>query len=486
MVITLKWIYKVKLDELGGILKNKDCLVARGYRQEEGIDFKESFALVARLEAIMVFLAFAAHKNMVVYQMDVKTAFLNGNLREESKYALESLKKYGFESCDPVDTPMVEKSKLDEDKKGKAVDPSHYRGMIGTLLYLTASRPDLQFAICMCARTLKDGGEGTCFQLSQRFIAACSYPTIKYKDIMKAQCAPCLHRQQGSRCVFVVTLQRLSRSCLCTCSFLGMHCRYYAAVLTAVAERYRPYNVLVVSYSGGHSRGGQGLRRIEKEKKKREKMNIFRLAGDMTHLASVLVLLLKIHTIKSCAGVSLKTQELYALVFATRYLDIFTDFISVYNTVMKLIFLGSSFSIVWYIRHHKIVRRSYDKDQDTFRHYFLVLPCLLLALLIHEKFTAKEVLWTFSIYLEAVAILPQLVLLQRTRNIDNLTGQYVFLLGAYRSLYILNWIYRYFTERHFVHWITWIAGLIQTLLYADFFYYYFESWKNNVKLQLPA
>ncbi|GJZ87302.1 retrovirus-related pol polyprotein from transposon TNT 1-94 [Tanacetum coccineum] len=257
-------------------LKNKARLVARGYRQEEGIDFEESFAPVARLEAIRIFLAFAAHMNMVVYQMDVKTAFLNGNLREEvyvsqpdgfvdkdnpnhvyklkkalyglkqaprawydmlssflisqdfskgsvdptlfirrdgkelllvqiyvddiifaastpelcdlfskimcskfkmsmmgkisfflglqisqsprgifinqSKYALESLKKYGFDSCDPVDTPMVEKSKLDEDKEGKAVDPSHYRGMIGTLLYLTASRPDLQFAICMCAR----------------------------------------------------------------------------------------------------------------------------------------------------------------------------------------------------------------------------------------------------------------------------------------------------------------------------------------------
>nr|GEU61269.1 hypothetical protein [Tanacetum cinerariifolium] len=69
------------------------------------------------------------------------------------KYALESLKKYSFESCDPVDSPMMEKSKLDEDKEGKVVDPSHYRGMIGTLLYLIASRPDLQFAICMCART---------------------------------------------------------------------------------------------------------------------------------------------------------------------------------------------------------------------------------------------------------------------------------------------------------------------------------------------
>nr|GEZ16027.1 retrovirus-related Pol polyprotein from transposon TNT 1-94 [Tanacetum cinerariifolium] len=276
MVITLKWIYKVKLDELGGILKNKARLVARGYRQEEGIDFEESFAPVARLEAIRIFLAYVAHKNMVVYKMDVKTTFLNGNLREEvyvsqpdgfidpdnqnhvyklkkalyglkqaphawydmlssfllsedfskdsvdptlfirrngndlilvqiyvddrifaastlelcdlfanlmcskfkmsmmgkisfflglqisqsprgifinqSKYALESLKKYGFESCDLVDTPMVGKYKLDEDREGKVVDPSHYRGMIGTLLYLTASRPDLQFAICMCAR----------------------------------------------------------------------------------------------------------------------------------------------------------------------------------------------------------------------------------------------------------------------------------------------------------------------------------------------
>ncbi|GJT97119.1 retrovirus-related pol polyprotein from transposon TNT 1-94 [Tanacetum coccineum] len=107
MIITLKWIFKVKLDKLGGVLKNKARLVARGYRQEEGIDFEESFALVSRLEAIRIFIAYAAHKNMTVYQMDVKTAFLNGILREEVYY--------GMESCDPVDTPMVEKSKLDAD-----------------------------------------------------------------------------------------------------------------------------------------------------------------------------------------------------------------------------------------------------------------------------------------------------------------------------------------------------------------------------------
>ncbi|GKB35792.1 retrovirus-related pol polyprotein from transposon TNT 1-94 [Tanacetum coccineum] len=176
-------------------LENKARLVARGYRQEEGIDFEESFAPVARLDAIRIFLAYATHMNMIVYQIDVKMTFLNGILREEvyvsqpdrfvdqdnlnhvyklrkalyglkqaprvcprgiflnqSKYALESLKKYGMESSDPVDTPMVEKSKLDEDTQGKAVDPTHYRGMIGTLMYLTASRPDLTFVVCMCAR----------------------------------------------------------------------------------------------------------------------------------------------------------------------------------------------------------------------------------------------------------------------------------------------------------------------------------------------
>ncbi|GJT34429.1 retrovirus-related pol polyprotein from transposon TNT 1-94 [Tanacetum coccineum] len=83
MIIALKWIYKVKLDEYGDVLKNKARLVAKGYRQKEGIDFEESFAPVARLEAIRIFIANAASKNMTVYQIDVKTAFLNGELKEE-------------------------------------------------------------------------------------------------------------------------------------------------------------------------------------------------------------------------------------------------------------------------------------------------------------------------------------------------------------------------------------------------------------------
>ncbi|GJZ37361.1 retrovirus-related pol polyprotein from transposon TNT 1-94, partial [Tanacetum coccineum] len=127
---------------------NKSRLVARGYHQEEGIDFEESFTPVARLDAIRIFLAYAAHMNMIVYQMDVKNTFLNGILREEvyvnkpdgfvdqdNPNHVYKLKKalYGLKqaprACDPVDTPMVEKSKLDEDLQGKVIDPTHYRGM---------------------------------------------------------------------------------------------------------------------------------------------------------------------------------------------------------------------------------------------------------------------------------------------------------------------------------------------------------------------
>nr|GEW05676.1 integrase, catalytic region, zinc finger, CCHC-type, peptidase aspartic, catalytic [Tanacetum cinerariifolium] len=166
MIIALKWIYKVKLDEYGDVLKNKAWLVAKGYRQEDGTDFEESFASVARIKAIRIFIANAASRNMPIYQMDVKTAFLNGKLKEEvyvsqcpggifinqSKFALEILKKFGMDLCDSVDTPMVDRLKLDEDPSGIPVDPTRFCSMVGSLMYLTASRPDLVFAVCMCAR----------------------------------------------------------------------------------------------------------------------------------------------------------------------------------------------------------------------------------------------------------------------------------------------------------------------------------------------
>ncbi|GKB66253.1 retrovirus-related pol polyprotein from transposon TNT 1-94 [Tanacetum coccineum] len=271
MLIKLKWIYKVKTNDFGGVLKNKARLVAQGFRQAKGIDFVESFALVARIDAIRIFVANAANKNIMIFQMDIKMAFLNGELKEEvyisqpegfvnqdnpshvyklkkalyglkqaprawydmisqhfskcavdptlftwkagndlllvqiyvddiilastntalcnefanpmttkfkmsmmgqmsfflglqisqslrgiflnrSKYASEIIKKYSLLTSDTVDTPMVEKNKLDEDLQGTPVDATLYRGMIGSLMYLTSSRPDLIYAVCLCAR----------------------------------------------------------------------------------------------------------------------------------------------------------------------------------------------------------------------------------------------------------------------------------------------------------------------------------------------
>ncbi|GJR28736.1 retrovirus-related pol polyprotein from transposon TNT 1-94, partial [Tanacetum coccineum] len=139
MVITLKWIYKVKLDELECILKNKA-------RQSDGFVDPDNPNHVYKLKKALYGL------KQVPRAWTTNFSKSQRHHINQSKYALESLKKYSVDTCDPVDTPMVEKSKLDEDKEGKGVDPSHYHGMIGTLLYLTASRPDLQFAICMCAR----------------------------------------------------------------------------------------------------------------------------------------------------------------------------------------------------------------------------------------------------------------------------------------------------------------------------------------------
>ncbi|GJW45064.1 retrovirus-related pol polyprotein from transposon TNT 1-94, partial [Tanacetum coccineum] len=216
-VIKLKWLWKNKKDEDQTVIRNKARLVAKGYAQEEGIDFEESFALVARLEAVRIFVAYAAHKSFLIYQMDVKTAFLNGPLKEEvyvaqpdgfvdpdhpekvyrlrkalyglkqaprawydklsyflmykgftkglhihqsprgifinqAKYTLEILKKHGMKKGQSIGTPMATKPKLDADLSGEPVDQTDYRSKIGSLMYLTSSRPDIVQAVCYCAR----------------------------------------------------------------------------------------------------------------------------------------------------------------------------------------------------------------------------------------------------------------------------------------------------------------------------------------------
>ncbi|KAJ9544644.1 hypothetical protein OSB04_024351 [Centaurea solstitialis] len=275
-IIGLKWILRNKTDENNLIIRNKARLVAKGYRQQEGIDYDETYAPVARIEAIRIFLAYAAHKNMTVYQMDVKCAFLNGVLQEEvyveqpegfvdsrfpnhvyvldkalyglkqaprawyetltdyllgvgykkgtidptlflkksgkdliivqiyvddiifastkpemcqefentmksqfkmsmmgeltfflglqvrqcpdgifinqAKYVQDLLKRFDFGGSNSAATPMPKNFQLSADTSGKPVDQKTYRAIIGSLLYLTSSRPDIVFSTGVCAR----------------------------------------------------------------------------------------------------------------------------------------------------------------------------------------------------------------------------------------------------------------------------------------------------------------------------------------------
>lgn len=120
-----------------------------------------------------------------------------------------------------------------------------------------------------------------------------------------------------------------------------------------------------------------------------------------------------------------------------------------------------------------------------YRIEFLILPAFVLALLINHELAFIEVLWTFSIYLESVAILPQLFLVSKTGEAESINSHYLFALGSYRGLYLFNWVYRYYAEDHY-DLIAIVAGLVQTVLYCDFFYLYITKVLKGKKLQLPA
>jgi len=264
-------------------------------------------------------------------------------------------------------------------------------------------------------------------------------------------------------------------------------------------------------------------------------MNIFRLAGDLSHLFAMAFLPSIILASKSCARISAKTQILYLIVFCTRYLDLVTNFVSLYNTVAKIAFIILTSITIYLVR----VRYSntYDRVKDTFWISTLLVPSFILAIVFNHEMSTMEVLWTFSIYLEAVAIVPQLFMIEKlpfqgmySKTSDNIDienldddahatndglGQYVpiellnnekdtedtkmesvrkayttnklesvrkaanrnkiflyiFILGIYRALYILNWIYRYNYEG-FYDIIAIFGGCIQTLIYTNYFYFY--------------
>jgi len=192
-------------------------------------------------------------------------------------------------------------------------------------------------------------------------------------------------------------------------------------------------------------------------------MNIFRALGDGSHSIAIGFLLPFILYSKSCKGYSGKTQILYLILFISRYIDLFTNFISIYNSVMKSFFILSK-AVIVYLMYWQF-KDTRQKEHDTFRIEILLIPCGILAYFVNHEFSVMEVLWTFSIYLESVCIIPQLYMIKQIGIISSDQIIYLSFLGAYRALYIFNWIYRYETE-YFYDVLADVGGFIQTTIYV--------------------
>ena len=123
-------------------------------------------------------------------------------------------------------------------------------------------------------------------------------------------------------------------------------------------------------------------------------MNVFRIVGDVSHYAAILTIFLKIITSKSCKGISGRSQILYLLVFLTRYIDIFFNFISVYNTGIKIFFIASSLTNIYLVLVK--YKATISSDMDNFRIELLIIPAAVLAVLVNHEFAPMEILWTFS------------------------------------------------------------------------------------------
>ncbi|KAH7313663.1 ER lumen protein retention receptor [Stachybotrys elegans] len=211
--------------------------------------------------------------------------------------------------------------------------------------------------------------------------------------------------------------------------------------------------------------------------------NLFRILGDCSHLLSKLILISAIHRNRSAEGVSLITQILYAVVFCTRYLDIFHESY-VWNLLFKIFYIFSSFYILAVMQW--VVPRSREREIAWKMGAIILGGSLVLSpfvMLIFEKYWSFFAwLWTFSIILESVCVLPQLLLLRQTTVPTVIDSFYLVALGSYRGLYCINWFVRELdvSDRP-PDAVSVIFGVIQTALYVDFAWVYYT--RQRVKLR---
>ncbi|KAF5192372.1 Er lumen protein retaining receptor [Thalictrum thalictroides] len=223
--------------------------------------------------------------------------------------------------------------------------------------------------------------------------------------------------------------------------------------------------------------------------------NLF-VAAEAVHAIGICVLIYKLMKEKTCAGLSLKSQEITALFLAIR---LYCSFVMEYDihTLLDTATLGTTLWVIYMIRFK--LRSSYMEDKDNFPIYYVVVPCAVFALIIHPSTShhiLNRIFWALCVYLEAVSVLPQLRVMQNTKIVEPFTAHYVFALGVARFLSCAHWVLqvldtrgRLLTALGYGLWpsMVLISEIVQTFILADFCYYYMKSLVGGqLVLRLPS
>ena len=215
-------------------------------------------------------------------------------------------------------------------------------------------------------------------------------------------------------------------------------------------------------------------------------MDFFRLIADTLHLIAIILLIFRIRKTRNCIGLSYRTQEMFLVTFWFRYLDLFIYYVSLYNTLMKILYVSATVYTIYLMRKKRPYCGTYDKAADDFNHYVFIYPgVLVMTIFVHSKLNVVNFLWSFSLWLEAVAFVPQIVILYKMKTVENITSHYIGALGCYRFFYLLSWGYKYMMGHH-IFWTQVLAGIVQTLVYSELVWLYFKSLKEGKpRMEIP-
>lgn len=223
--------------------------------------------------------------------------------------------------------------------------------------------------------------------------------------------------------------------------------------------------------------------------------NLF-IAAEAVHALGISVLIYKLATEKTCAGLSLKSQELTAIFLGAR---LYCSFVMEYDvhTLLDLATLTTTVWVIYMMRFN--LNSSYMREKDNVSVFSVVIPCVILSLCVHpttQHYIVNRVIWAFCVYLESVSVLPQLRVMQNTKIVEPFTAHYIFALGVARFLSCAHWILqvldtrgRLLTALGYGMWpsLVLLSEIVQTFILADFCYYYVQSvMGGRLVLRLPS